>query len=110
MPTNNVKKICNNCGRTMLIIAGGMCGGCYYAGKNCGFEKGTPEYDAALAAAKERFTNPNHKQKRSKKTDCRARTDARCPPPERKTNILFRHRFDCESVNRRAQQGYGADQ
>lgn len=58
----NRKKPCRNCERTMLIMGNGLCGGCYYAVKNSGHEKGTPEYDVILAAAKERFTSTDHKR------------------------------------------------
>lgn len=59
---------CRNCARVMTIPGDGLCGGCYGAvhGK---FTKGTPEYDAALAAAKIKLTDPNFKtgNNRSKK-------------------------------------------
>lgn len=63
------KKPCRNCGRVMTIPCDGLCGGCYGAvyGKH---EKGTPEYDKALADAKARFTDPNydpHRRKHSEK-------------------------------------------
>jgi hypothetical protein len=44
---------CVNCKRTTSLVAHGMCGTCYNAVHNK-FEKGTPEYDAALLKAKER--------------------------------------------------------
>jgi len=52
------KGICRNCGRGGLsIVKDHLCGGCNNSVK--GLEKGTPEYYATLAAAKDRFTNPD---------------------------------------------------
>jgi hypothetical protein len=50
---------CRNCGRTMTIISYGLCGGCYQASKP--FERGSAEYNEALAEAKKRLTDPNYK-------------------------------------------------
>jgi hypothetical protein len=57
------KRVCTNCGRPKPIIGRGLCGGCYYSGKKAG-APGSPEYMKALAAAKERFTDPNYKSGR----------------------------------------------
>lgn len=56
----SVKKQCRNCGREMVIQADGLCGGCYGT-VHRKFEKGTEEYNEALAEAKKRFTDPNYK-------------------------------------------------
>lgn len=56
------KRKCRNCGRLMNIVGDDLCGGCYFAVR--GMTKGTPEYDAALAAAKKRFSDPNYKPTR----------------------------------------------
>ena len=56
---------CTNCGRPdqSIATADGICQGCYYSVK--GFEKGSAEYIAALAAAKEKFSQKasNHVKK-----------------------------------------------
>lgn len=69
LPAEKSKRAaCRNCERVMTIPGDGLCGGCYGAvhGK---FTKGTPEYDAALAAAKIKLTDPKFKigNSRSKK-------------------------------------------
>jgi len=48
-------KRCKNCGREKKIISDDLCSGCYSTVYRK-HSKGTPEYVAALAAAKERFT------------------------------------------------------
>ena len=53
---------CRNCERTMTIIGDGLCGGCYNAVYKK-FEKGTAEYDAALAKIKAKVTDPNYKSR-----------------------------------------------
>jgi DNA-directed RNA polymerase subunit RPC12/RpoP len=53
---------CRNCGRGKPIVQDGLCGGCvgsFYRNK---YQKGTPEYDTALAEAKKRFTDPSYKR------------------------------------------------
>jgi len=60
MVKQNRIKPCRNCGRKKVIQRDGLCGGCAGSVYNK-YTKGTPEYDAALAAAKERFNNPNSK-------------------------------------------------
>lgn len=59
------KGTCTNCGREGNLQSGGHCSFCYSARK--GLEKGTPEYDRALAEAKKRFNDPNHKRRGWKK-------------------------------------------
>lgn len=54
-----IRKPCRNCGRTLCIAQDHLCGGCFGAVKK--YAKGTQEYDAALAAAKKRFTDPGFK-------------------------------------------------
>jgi hypothetical protein len=64
---------CVNCGRIKTILGDGLCPGCYSSVHNK-FEKGTPEYDQALAAAKKRFSDPDRKQtlkRKSKKLSTR---------------------------------------
>ena len=54
--------ICLNCGRSQHIAgADGLCGTCHRAVK--GLVHGTPEFFSALAAAKTRLTDQNHKRK-----------------------------------------------
>jgi hypothetical protein len=54
IPSSGKKGICSNCGRDRWICnKHGHCGTCASAVK--GFEHGTPEFDAALAAAKKRI-------------------------------------------------------
>lgn len=60
MKDKNRLRACRNCGRKMTIQSDDMCGGCNSAVYKK-FEKGTPEYAAALAEAKKRFTDPNYK-------------------------------------------------
>jgi len=60
-----IHKECRNCNRVMAIQADHLCGGCNNSVK--GKTKGTPEYETALAAAKERFTNPATKPLRREK-------------------------------------------
>jgi hypothetical protein len=56
------KGTCLNCERSKYIAgADGLCGTCHNAVK--GLVYGTPEYTAALAAAKTRLTDQNHKRK-----------------------------------------------
>ena len=55
-------KGCRNCGRERAIIGDGLDSSCYWAVYKK-FTKGTPEYDAALLAAKIKYSDPNYKRK-----------------------------------------------
>lgn len=63
--TMAIRKPCRNCGRTLCIAQDGLCGGCFGSVKK--YTKGTSEYDAALAAAKKRFTDPDYSGRTVKK-------------------------------------------
>ena len=56
-----IKKACRNCGRIAEIQSDGLCGRCYYNVWKKNLKKGTPEYDAALAEAKIKYTDPNYR-------------------------------------------------
>jgi hypothetical protein len=55
-------RACRNCGRVRKIIGDDLDSGCYYVVRK--LTKGTPEYDAALAKAKIKFSDPNYKRTR----------------------------------------------
>ena len=60
--SGRTKKACRNCGRVRAIIGDGLDSSCYWAVYKK-FTKGTPEYDAALAEAKIKYSDPNYKRK-----------------------------------------------
>jgi hypothetical protein len=60
MTKNNRIRSCDNCGREKVIQSHGRCGGCNGAVK--GLIPDTPEFLKTLAAAKERFSDPNYKR------------------------------------------------
>lgn len=68
MVSTNTIKTCRNCGRKKPIIGDGLDSSCYWSVYKK-FTKGTPEYDAALAKAKIKFSDPNYKRKSGKRPD-----------------------------------------
>ncbi len=80
---NDKRKACRNCERMMTIPGDGLCGGCYGAVK--GKSKGTPEYDAALAQAKIKLTDPNFKPGNNRR-NYKAKHKS-LPPPSKKSSV-----------------------
>jgi hypothetical protein len=76
-------KECRNCGRVKVIQADGMCGGCRGSVYKK-YEKGTPEYDAALADAKARFTDPDHIERKKPAVYVKPKKDIQTPAPKPK--------------------------
>lgn len=62
----NPIRACRNCGRIKPILGDGLDSSCYWSVYKK-FTKGSPEYDAALAKAKIKFTDPNYKRSKSVK-------------------------------------------